>query len=57
MGWPLYADDDRPEREISMEKKWYGYVFEDNTYIISKKLSKGQIEIEEKKHGRLLEIE
>lgn len=40
-----------------MKKKWYGYVFEDNTYIISEKLSKEQIEAEEEKHGRLLEIE
>ena len=37
--------------------KWYGYIFEDNTYVIARGLSAHELKVEERKHGKLISKE
>lgn len=39
------------------QSKWYGYTFEDGTYIIVRGLSAQERKVEERKHGKLISKE
>ena len=39
------------------QSKWYGYTFEDGTYIIVRGLSTQEVKVEVRKHGKLISKE